>query len=156
LTLASIWVSFFIWGTILYLHFVSGTYILEDGTYRYVSAVCLGLAWLLYVLAFTPFPFVPGSSRSFKALTVLIVLAGISGWFGGGLLIAAVNCDGLRSFERTIPVVTDRGWNISMRAALSSGKTLRFSVPAGEWESSAEKALYVSRGRLGIYWAKTR
>jgi hypothetical protein len=156
ISFAVIWISFFAWGTILYLNVVSEKYILEYGTYRYATAFAIGFLWLVYILAFTPFPFIPGSSRSFKMIALLIVLAGLSGWFGGGLLITAVNCDGLRPFEKIAPFIEeDKGRYVSLRAVHSSGKTLRFSITAKKWNSVKENVLYVSKGRLGIYWAKT-
>lgn len=156
ITFAVLWITFFVWGTVWYLTAVSGVYILESGFYRYLSAALIGIVWLVYVLAFTPFPFIPGSTRSFKALGLLIVLAGICGWFGGGLLITAANCDGFRPFEKVSPSISDEGSRyISLKAVHSSGKTLSFTVSAKQWGSLNEKVLYVSRGRLGIYWAKT-
>jgi hypothetical protein len=149
------WITFFVWGPLLGFAFVYDRWILEESYNRIGWAFLIGGAWIAYVVSVVPFPFFPGSARSFKTLFVFLAFAAVAGWFGGPLLVTGINCTRTVLPEKIIvEQIETKGRIVRFKNNSGDKAGMIFKSSTASWKESdgktREALLY--KGRFGIYW----
>jgi hypothetical protein len=149
------WITFFVWGPLVGLAFVFDRWILEESFNRIGWAMLIGGAWIAYIFAVVPFPFFPGSVRSFKTLFVFLVFAAVAGWFGGPLIVTGLNCTSSVKPEKIIvEQLESKGKILRFKNNTGDRAGMTFKSSTASWKESKGKTreALLYKGRLGIYW----